>query len=228
VLEQVRDRQKNRGQIDDKDHVDTATMLGGCYLQLGRGEEAINAFKPLFEHFLSAKGPKDDQTLLFQGGLVEAYFVAGKKEDAVKTLDALVAASREVNADEPLKVAETLKRAAMELTKNGFGEAAEKHLRESLAIFESKEAPKWDKLAVSVHLARALAAQTKYDEAEKLLLEAHDLATKFRAELPPEHKFLISLCADSLQDLYKQKGDSENAAKWKSVFTEEIELTKPK
>lgn len=228
ILEQVQSRQKDRWPIDNKERTDTAILLAGCYLQLGKGEDAIKIYKPVYEHLLSAKGPKDDQTLMFHGGLVEAYFSAGKKEEAVKELETLVSYSREVNAAEPLKVAETLKRAAIELNKYGSPENAEKYLRESLTLLEIKEAPKWDKVAITVHLARSLAAQSKFDEAEKQLIEAYDLASKSRADLPPQHKFLIALCADSLQNLYAKKGDMDSSAKWKTTFTEEIELSKPK
>jgi hypothetical protein len=228
ILEQVHSRQKDRFPIDSKERIDTAILLAGGYLQLGRAQDAIQIYKATYEHFLKTKGPKDDQTLMFQGGLSEAYLAAGSKEEGLKQLELLIGASREVNAAEPLKIAETLKRIALELNKYDLAELAEKHFRESLEIADANGGDQWEKVFVSVQLARTLTNLAKFEEAEKRLTENYDLADKERAMLPKQHQFLPTLCADSLRELYSKKGDATNTAKWLATFNEELERSKPK
>ena len=65
-------------------------------------------------------------------------------------------------------------------------------------------------------LGGALAAQGRFDEAERELIEAHDGLVALGARIPAQEKPMIAQTVDRLVALYRARGNDERASFWAS------------
>jgi tetratricopeptide (TPR) repeat protein len=93
---------------------------------------------------------------------------------------------------------------------------AEAALRECLAIREKKIPDDWRTFGARNTLGGILAAQSKWAEAEPLLLSAYEGLKKRETKIPAEHKTKIKEAAEHLAQLFEATGRADQAAEWKT------------
>jgi hypothetical protein len=86
--------------------------------------------------------------------------------------------------------------------------------REALEFDQKKQPDEWERFRVESLLGASLAGQTKYAEAEPLLLEGYQglLARKDRMEVP--HWYHLDRAREWLVQLYQAWGKPAKAAEW--------------
>jgi len=108
---------------------------------------------------------------VFCTGLLDAYLQAGKKAEAVKLLEELVADARTRLPKGSPQLAQELINMSEPLLRSGAFAEAEPLLRECLAIREKTLPDLWKTFSTGSMLGGALLGQKKYAEAEPLLLK---------------------------------------------------------
>ncbi len=94
--------------------------------------------------------------------------------------------------------------------------SAEGLLRETLASYEKSYPASWQRYACESLLGTSLLDQTKYEEAEPLLLSAYAGMTQRKEKIAASSHHFIEDARTSLVKLYKTWGKPDKAAEWEA------------
>lgn len=92
---------------------------------------------------------------------------------------------------------------------------AESSLRESLKLREKIEPDLWTTHTNMVFLGLTLMKQSKYEEAESLLIQGYEGLVKREPSIPENRKFRITQALDYLTQLYSETNKPKEVAKWR-------------
>ena len=95
---------------------------------------------------------------------------------------------------------------------------AEKYLRQSLAIRETKEPGVWSTFNTQSVLGAALLGQKKYSEAEPLLLRGYEGMKQVENKIPVPNKLPLSEALERLVQLFDAWDKPDQAARWRKEF----------
>ena len=101
-----------------------------------------------------------------------------------------------------------------DLVRRRYAEAATL-LRDGLAILEKKHPDDWSTFHTRSLLGGALVGQTKYAEAEPLLLMGYQGLKQRRDRIPASAKNSLTVALGRLVRLYDAWGKKDEAAKWR-------------
>jgi tetratricopeptide (TPR) repeat protein len=94
--------------------------------------------------------------------------------------------------------------------------SAEPLLRETLASYEKSYPDIWQRYGCESLLGAALAGETKYTEAETLLLEGYQGMLARQAQIAAGSRRYLELARSSLEQMYTAWGKPEKAAEWRT------------
>src|SRR5262249_48197619 len=92
---------------------------------------------------------------------------------------------------------------------------AEALLRECLAVRTRKAPNEWWVFQTKSELGQAASGLNRYEEAEALLLEAHQGLTARKSTMPARYHRYLREAALALADLYDTQGKKDQAARWR-------------
>lgn len=185
--------------------------LGANYRDAGRLAEAL----PLLEE---ANRAVRKYPLLreFRGVLLDAYFKAGRNNDAVALAKEMLTDDRATYPAGSSQLAGMLDQVGSSLLSMKNWAEAESVAREALTIHDAKEPDDWHTFYTKSLLGGALLGQKKYAEAEPLLKAGYE-GMKQRAEkIPPIEKDQLGEALDRLIELADVTGKADDAKMWKN------------
>ncbi len=195
-------------------HPDTQHSVGNLgvnYKDAGRVAEAIPLLEEAFrasKKFPALRGLGDS--------LLDAYAKAGKASEAQKLIDEMLADARQTIAKDSPQLAGALVQISMSLLEiKGFTEA-EQLLRECLTIREKTQPDDWTTFNTMSLLGGALLGQTKYAEAEPLLLQGYEGIKARETTIPPEAGTRVPEALDRLIELYTATSTPDEVTKWQA------------
>lgn len=208
-------------QLYDGAHPSTASTLNGLGLALsdmGDLEGAESVLREALEMRREALGPDHPRTAASLNNLGNVLEEKGYLDDAIEHLtnarSVLIAAVGETH---PLVAVPATGLGRILMTQDRYQEA-EPHLREALAIREQRLPPGHvDRIEVMAMLAACLTELNQFDEAETLLVDAHDLLEEHHLEAEEE---LWGRTLENLVRLYEQKQDPESIERFESQLAE--------
>ena len=197
-----------------RDHLDTLSTvanLGVSYKDAGRYKEAI----PLLEE--AHRAAKKYRALAWVGPpLLEAYTKAGEQSKSADLIGELLSDARKtLLPDSPQLAGQLAFLGGSLLQVKAFAEA-ERLIRESLAIREKTQADVWSTFNSRSMLGGALLGQTKYADAEPLLLKGYEGMKQRQRSIPPDACTRIPEALDRLIDLYTATNKPEEVKKWQA------------
>jgi tetratricopeptide (TPR) repeat protein len=193
-------------------------QLGWCYREVGRLADAI----PLLREAYDALPTGDNLRRSWGGTLLDSYVRAGRAADAVTLGKALAAEAAGKSNGWSSGVANTLTNGGSKLLDQGAFAAAEALGREALAIREKVQPDNWQRYHTAGLVGAALAGQGKNDEAERLLIAAHDGILK---RLPASDSIIrtrLREVVERLARLYESTSRPEKAREWTANLPREI------
>jgi len=189
----------------------TIANLGANYRTTGREAEAV----PLLEE--AWKYVKQYPQLQFvDWHLVNAYIAVGATPKARAMIDEMIAQARATLPKGSLELATKLTSAGLGLTDAKVFDAAERMLREALAIREAAQPDAWTTFNTRSALGGALLGQEKLAEAELLLLDGYRGMKERRAGIPPNGLNRIVQALERLVKLYEARGDAAQTTTWRT------------
>jgi serine/threonine protein kinase len=195
------------------------TDLAYEYTRVGQPAKAVPHYEELLIHQRAEHGHGSVAVVLATGQLARARLAAGQVEAAVPLFAGYVAGQRTRFGADSIPFAHILMSVGMDLMDRQLGPAAEKYLRESLAIHKAKQPTHWATFATESLLGGTLLVQKRFSEAEPLLLSGytglkaiHPLPNVAQPYLPPA-------AADRLIRLYDEWGKPAETAKWRAERT---------
>ena len=200
------------------DHPDTITSMANLaagYKSVGQMDRAL----PLYEE---AAGGLEKRRFQHQNAklvilnTIIAYESAKQFEKAEAWQRKWMAAVKaEAGAASPAYAGE-LALLGFLLLKQQKGAEAEPILRESLALREKAEPDEWTTFNTQSVLGGALQGQTKYAEAEPLLLKGYEGMKQREKMIPQQASFRVADALDRLIELYTAMNKPDEVKKWQA------------
>jgi tetratricopeptide (TPR) repeat protein len=216
ILAEVHQEMKARHGADHRDTWAMVDELSTAYVLAGQPEKAVPLLEKLLAKRRDESGRESLPALLVMQPLAKACLTAGQIDAALPLYAEYVAAQRTRMGADSIHFANLLSQVGMDLMSRRLGRAAEKYLRECLAIRRAKQPAAWVTFATESLLGGTLLGQKRYDEAEPLLLSGYAGLKAFNPLPAPAQPFLPS-SADRLLRLYEEWGKPAEAAKWRAV-----------
>ena len=210
-----------RLRVSGPEHADTllaAINLGEVYINEGKYREADALVTSALETSRRVYGtdhPQTEQLMRMLGRLRE---LEGKSIEA----EALFTAALESRARVLGKEHPTTLRTAMDLGhvrahRREYG-LAEAIFRTTLMSYENTQPESWSRYACESQLGASLAAQGRYDAAERLLLSGYEGMYQQRDSISASNRYYLVDAQRALVNLYKDWRKPEKAAQWERAL----------
>jgi serine/threonine protein kinase/tetratricopeptide (TPR) repeat protein len=203
------------------DHPDTLMSrnnLAEAYHTAGRTAEAIAMHEMNLKARESKLGPDDPDTLTTMNNLARAYQAVGRLTDALPLFESALKRSKaKLGSDHPITLL------IMSNLGGGYLEAsrwteAERTASACLDVRKRKPSDDWRRYHTMSQLGAALAGQTKYAEAEPLLLEGYEGLKARAAKIPASRQNAVPEAAARIVKLYEAWGKKDWADRWRKVL----------
>jgi serine/threonine protein kinase/tetratricopeptide (TPR) repeat protein len=189
--------------------------LAVIYLEAGRTAEAITLHEATLKQRESQLGPDHPDTLSSRGNLAKAYRAAGRLTDALPLFEGTLKRCRaELGPDHPRTLQIMNDLAGGYLDARRWAEA-ERTARECLDLRAMKQPGDWWHFHTMSQLGGALAGQTKYADAEPLILDGYEGMKTREAKIPVPSKPRLTEAAGRIVRLYEAWDKPEQATAWK-------------
>ena len=206
------------------EHTTTAVAvinLADCYFEERRYVEAKALLEGLWDVW-KAHSPRGkvelDNLQSTTGRLGDLYELTGDLEHATdfwrRFNDFSIELGREQNVA-IAKLSNNLLKRARQATEKGAPADAELLLRELLTIREQTDPDNWKRYQAMSLLGEVLSAQSKYDEAEPLLVNGAEGMYKQQAEIPAEQRNTLREATERLVAFYEAAGRASEAQDWR-------------
>ncbi len=166
---------------------DVLQIRGRLLRDLGRWDEAVEDLKRARELAVEASPGPWPLMARAENNLGTTLLIGGQLEEATRHLEgaeALWFAMGRGDSNDALSVMSNL---ALSLDRLGRSDEAERRLRRVIETREEKYGDSGAMAAARIHLGRLLTVQGEYDEAERHLTAARDVARRFVGEDSPDH-----------------------------------------
>jgi hypothetical protein len=201
------------------DHPDTLLSrnnLAMTYQDAGRTAEALTLHEATLKLFESKLGPDHPNTLTSMNNLARAYQDAGRLSDALPLFEgALTRCRAKLGPDHPTKLRTMNNLAGAYLEARRWAEA-ESTARACLGLHQKKQPDDWWCYQTMSQLGAALAGQTKYAEAEPLIVQGYEGLKAREARIPASRKPSLTEAAARVVRLYEAWGKPDQATAWKA------------
>jgi tetratricopeptide (TPR) repeat protein len=201
------------------EHPDTLLSMGNLaatYADEGKYAQAEPLFTETLEISRRVLGPEHTNTLGFLSDFATMYQRQGKYSLA-ETYAAQVLAGRRRpgGSEDPADVQSAVANLALVYVSQGKFAESERLARQTLEFDEKNQPDRWERFRAESLLGASLAGETKYSEAEPLLLGGYQemLARKEKMGVP--NWYHLDRAREWIAQLYRQWGKPEKAAEWK-------------
>jgi tetratricopeptide (TPR) repeat protein len=147
--------------------------------------------------------------------LTHRYFLANKVDAALQLTEEFLAVNRTLHADNRRQFAGLLERVATYLLQHDQASAAERYLRECVALREDAEPQSSPLLEARSLLGDALRQQGKFESAEEMLLQSHRATRELAVERPEEMGPALRRSTERIIRLYEAWDRPVEAAHWR-------------
>jgi tetratricopeptide (TPR) repeat protein len=202
------------------DRMQCAHTLAWIYSALGRHEEATRMFEEALRH---AQRPDVEKLALTDvAALGACYRATNRVAEAQALLTEKVAALEKRGVGRiPPQIAHLRCQLGLTLLREGRFEEAESVLRQALLDYKNPKIPALQKRLhppprAASGLGQALAAQGKFPEAEKLVVEAFEELQAGEGRIAGNRSAIVREAFDAVIALYSAWGKTERVAEWKA------------
>jgi eukaryotic-like serine/threonine-protein kinase len=201
--------------------------LGLAYRDAGRLNDAV----PLFEETLKLQkaklGPDHPKTLTTMNNLAVAYRDAGRLNKAVPLFEeTLKLLKAKLGPDHPKTLTTMNSLAGTYLNSKRWAEALAT-ARECLELRAKKMPDDWWRFYTMSQLGAALTGQTKYAEAEPMLLQGYDGLKAREAKIPAMGKKFLAEAAARIVPFYEAWGKKDKADEWRAKLQAQKAIAPP-
>jgi tetratricopeptide (TPR) repeat protein/tRNA A-37 threonylcarbamoyl transferase component Bud32 len=220
-----------RRRVLGPEHPDTLTSgrnLAAAYRGEGKYAEAEALFRSTLETRRRVLGPEHPKTLASMRDLATLYRDQRKYEQAESLLITALDIQRRVSGSgHPDTLDDAILLGEARLLQSRFA-LAESTLGEVLPAFGKSASDSWQGYKAESLLGAALAGQSKYAEAEPLLLSGHAGLSRLQTTIPASDRTVITQTALTLARLYERLGKPDRAAQWGQRSVEAAQAGRPK
>jgi serine/threonine protein kinase len=196
--------------------------LAAAYLDAGQLDKAFVLLEQTLQKRQAQLGPDHPDTLSSLFHLAEAYVQKQRPAEAQALLETWIARQgSKLAADDPGRAAAYTALGECRLMQKSFA-AAEKLLRESLTIYQQKQAKAVPRYHTESLLGAALAGEKNYAAAEPLLLSSANALKENATRLSPANRQRMLAAIQRVIDLYEAWQRPDDAARWRK----ELEVAK--
>jgi hypothetical protein len=198
---------------DNPDTLWSAQNLATVYGDLGRIDQAVSLLMPTLETTRRVLGADNANTMAAMERLAEFYRRQGKYDQAQTLLaEALQARRRVFGAHHPDTIEDLARLAFVHLEQHEYAQV-ESELQDLVATAASPTET-WFRFYGESILGAALAADKKYAEAERFLIDGHKGMSERAGTIPADGKAALDRAVDWIVQLYQAWGKPERAAEW--------------
>jgi tetratricopeptide (TPR) repeat protein len=192
-------------------------ILGQAYLSLGDARQAVNEYERAYALRQAMQGVNhQSDTAACRNQLAVAYRLAGRTAEGARLF--------ERNPNSITDATALAVRGAMLIAQKKPAEA-ELKLRECLTIREKVQPDDWSTFETKSILGEALLDQTKFGDAEPLLLSGYQGMKQHQDLIPSQDRPRLTKALKRLVKLYEAWGKEDQASKWRNEL-ETREATK--
>jgi serine/threonine protein kinase/tetratricopeptide (TPR) repeat protein len=215
LYEQLRDGMVRKLGADHPYTLTNLNNLAAAYRAVGNWEQALPLFRQAAEGIERRKFQHQDARLIV-GDLIAGYEQLRQFAEAEAWRRKWLAVVREQSGAESPAYAGELSALGWSLLMQEKWAGAEAALRECLALRELKEPAAWTTFNARSMLGEVLAGQTKYAEAEPLLLSGYQGMKEREVSIPQAYRGVrLAEAMKRLVRLYEATEDKEKAARWR-------------
>jgi hypothetical protein len=209
-------RQKTSGPI----HPDTLGVLANLavnYRDAGRTAEAVATAGDFLDRFGKLEAANRPLVSWFLPDCAELAEQGNQHTKAVEARRLALETARQQHLAESPQFAEVLAEVSKTLMNSKQFVAAEKHLRECLAIREKVEPGAWTTFSAQMMLGAALVGQKKYADGESLLLRGYEGLKKREDTIPSQFRDAwLRYVLERMVQLYDAWNKPDEAEKWRA------------
>jgi non-specific serine/threonine protein kinase/serine/threonine-protein kinase len=196
--------------------ISSRCVLARLYLRWQKYDQAAQLYEQAFSKLKEQDGYNDD-TLLILSELAQTRLQARQPDKALPLVAEFIKAAHEHPRRESMLLELELADIGRLLVRNEQYVEAEKHLRESLAIYEKKDRNEWSTFDTRSRLGAALMGQKKYAEAEPHLREGYEGMQQRVDRIPVvDRSRLLTEAIERLIQFYDATNKPAEAAKWRA------------
>jgi tetratricopeptide (TPR) repeat protein len=171
--------------------------------------------------------PDDPNLIGARHNLAVAYLVTGRLADAEPLFRELADQARGLVGRSDKEMASALALLALCRIKLEKWVEAEPVLRECLTIRERIAPDAWSTFNIRSMLGGSLLGQSRFDEAEPLILEGYQALKARESTIPQPGRPRLSEAAARVVRLYEKWGRPEEAARWREALKTDLDLGFP-
>jgi tetratricopeptide (TPR) repeat protein len=220
LREAVEQSQEGLG-VDHPDTLIAMNNLAGLLRDLGEFVEATDMFRKTVTEATRKLGFAHSHTQIYVRNLADCYAKAGQPENAEPLWRQLAEFWKEKAGAESPQYARELNSLGLNLNEQHNSADAEPILREALRIREQAEAGVWTTFSTRSVLGAALMGQSKYAEAEPLLLSGYEEMKRREPQIPAAGKPRLTEALQRLVQLYESWDKPDQAAEWRGKLEAE-------
>ncbi len=184
-------------------------ILGMTYLNLGEPAQAVKQYERALALREAMQGVNHPDTAECRNRLAVAYRLANRTAEAGRLLDR--------NLSSPAHASALAISGSMLLVEKKPADA-ELKLRESLTIREKIQPDDWETFDTKSLLGEALVDQSKFAEAEPLLLSGYEGLKQRENAISAPYKHHVTRALERLVKLYETWGEPTKAARWRNAL----------
>jgi tetratricopeptide (TPR) repeat protein len=190
----------------------TASVLATSLEHLDRFEEAIGLLQRAVDGAAKLLGTEHSSTLAYMGNLARNLQLAGHLDEAESLFRKVLDIRRRVSGESAIPTLAIMNNLGLLLLARERPVDAETILRPMAEAMErAVEESHWMRGQAMVNLARSLAGQSKFDEAEVAFLRGYAILA---SQLPQGHE-RRSIAANAIADMYERWNRPESASEWR-------------
>jgi tetratricopeptide (TPR) repeat protein len=193
-------------------------LLGQAYLNLGEATVAVKEYERAFALRQAIEGAHHPETAVCRNQLAVAYRLAGHADKGGRLFD--------TDPNSTSEAAALSLDGSMLLEQNKAADA-ELKLRRSLAMRQKSQPDDWSTFDTESSLGEALLHQTKYGEAEPLLLSGYEGLRLREGTIPSQDKPRLSKALERIVKLYEAWGKQDEAARWRKLVAPTTRISPP-
>jgi tetratricopeptide (TPR) repeat protein len=201
--------------------------LARAYQAARQPDKAVALLEQALPKFKEVLGADDPRTLTTMNNLALAYWHAGRRVLALALFEQTLAQRRQKPGPEHPDTLNSMNNRAYASEQEGDFTNAERLFRESLTIRQRKYADHWATFATQSQLGGCLFGQTKYAEAEPLLVQGYEGLKQREARIPGGAKKSLTDALERLVWLYDAMGRTDRAAVWRQQLSESARPNPP-
>jgi tetratricopeptide (TPR) repeat protein len=207
-----------RRRVEGDQHNDTLASMNSLAL-LYEAEGKYAQAEPLLKRTIETRGrvlgEDNPDTLASMNNLADLYLHVGRRTEAELLFHELLERRRRVLGAEHPNTAKVLTSLGELKLEQRECADAERFFREALSVREKKTPDAWERFYVQSLLGAALAGQTKYADAEPLLIAGYQGLIERRTTIPFENRSALDQIPHWIVQLYESWAKPDKALAWR-------------